>query len=268
MPPAVGDRFGIVQWRRGGRIVRMNYSFTTVRMSFSLGRTLGASVAGVAVLNALAGLSMPVPSRAPSAVLVGVWTALLLVHAGLYWFGDRIRARLGLRGYVVGQAIVLFAIATAQLPTPVTLAVFVACTAELVLLAGSGWGAARITAGAIVVFVLASLITSNLYRASAAGLVLAVTGLLAQAVAALVRRSPVAVVAGEASPARSVPTNLSDRELEVLRELASGRRNSDIARTLGITELTVKAHLRSIYQKLGVETRAAAVAIAIKRQLV
>lgn len=237
-------------------------------MTLSLGRALGASVAGVAVLNALAGLSMPVPSRAPSVALVVVWTALLVVHAGLYWFGHSIRARLGLRGYVSAQAIVLFAIAMAQLPTPVTLAVFVACTVELVLLAGSGWGATRITVGAIVVFVLASLITSNLYRASAAGLVLAVTGLLAQAVAALVRRPPVAAVAGEVSPSRGGPSTLSDRELEVLRELASGNRNSDIARALGITELTVKAHLRSIYQKLGVETRAAAVAAAIKRQLV
>jgi DNA-binding CsgD family transcriptional regulator len=241
---------------------------TDIRMSLSLGRALGVSVAGVAVLNALAGLSMPVPGRAPGAVLVAVWTALLLMHAGSYWFGDRVRARLGHRGYVAAQAIVLFAIAMAQLPTPVTLAVFAACTVELVLLAGSGWGAARITVGAIVVFVLASLITSNLYRASAAGLVLAIAGLLAQAVAALVRRAPVAVVAGEASPSRSGPTNLSDRELEVLRELASGRRNSDIAQTLGITELTVKAHLRSIYQKLGVETRAGAVATAIKHQLV
>ena len=243
-------------------------------MSSSLGRALGASVAGVAVLNALAGLSMPVASRAPSVTEVGVWTALLLVHAGLYWFGNSVRGRLGLRGYVAAQAVVLFAIATAQLPTPVTLAVFIACTVELVLLAGSGWGAARITVGAIIVFVLASLITSNLYRASAAGLVLAVTGLLAQAVAALVRRAPVAVVVGDASPPATVApsrngfSDLSDRELEVLRELASGSRNSDIARTLGITELTVKAHLRSIYQKLGVETRAAAVALAIKRQLV
>ena len=234
-------------------------------MSLSFGRALGASVAGVAALNALAGLSMPVPSRAPSVALVGVWTALLLVHAGLYWFGSSIRARLGLRGYVAAQAVVLFAIATAQLPTPVTLAVFVACTVELVLLAGSGWGATRITVGAIVVFVLASLITSNLYRASAAGLVLAITGLVAQALAALVRR-PSVVAAAPAS--RNGISDLSDRELQVLRELASGSRNSDIARTLGITELTVKAHLRSIYQKLGVDSRAGAVATAIKRQLV
>ena len=244
---------------------------TIIRMSLSLGRALGASVAGVAALNALAGLSMPVPSRAPGVAVVGVWTAFLLVHAGLYWFGDSVRARLGLRGYVAAQAVVLFAIAMVQLPTPVTLAVFVACTVELVLLAGSGWGAARITVGAIIVFVLASLITSNLYRASAAGLVLAITGLLAQAAAALVRRGPVAIDAAGPSPAAHVSNgrlDLSVRELEVLRELASGSRNSDIAQTLGITELTVKAHLRSIYQKLGVETRAAAVATAIKRQLV
>jgi len=54
----------------------------------------------------------------------------------------------------------------------------------------------------------------------------------------------------------------------VLRELVSGARSSDIATKLGISERTVKSHLGSIYQKLGVESRSAAVATAVQRKLV
>ena len=55
---------------------------------------------------------------------------------------------------------------------------------------------------------------------------------------------------------------MSDRELEVLVLVARGERNKEIARHLGISERTVKAHLTSIFNKLGVDSRAAAVAEA------
>lgn len=55
---------------------------------------------------------------------------------------------------------------------------------------------------------------------------------------------------------------LTDRELEVLRAAAQGERNKEIALHLNISERTVKAHLSSIYNKLGVDSRATAVAIA------
>ncbi|MBN2084939.1 MAG: response regulator transcription factor [Anaerolineales bacterium] len=58
---------------------------------------------------------------------------------------------------------------------------------------------------------------------------------------------------------------LSDREIEVLAEVAGGRRSKEIAVTLGITERTVKAHLASIYNKLGVDSRAAAIAISVQK---
>ena len=56
---------------------------------------------------------------------------------------------------------------------------------------------------------------------------------------------------------------LSEREQEVLCELAKGKCNRAIAETLWVTEDTVKSHLQRIYRKLGVKTRAAAVAIYI-----
>ncbi|MCK1798417.1 response regulator transcription factor [Streptomyces sp. XM4193] len=58
---------------------------------------------------------------------------------------------------------------------------------------------------------------------------------------------------------------LSERELEVLRLVAKGSSNRDSARTLFISEATVKTHLTHIYTKLGVSDRAAAVAVAYDR---
>ncbi|MBL8088976.1 MAG: response regulator transcription factor [Anaerolineales bacterium] len=58
---------------------------------------------------------------------------------------------------------------------------------------------------------------------------------------------------------------LTERELEVLQLASLGERNKEIAYKLGITERTVKAHLQSIYQKFGVDSRAAAVAIVAQK---
>jgi DNA-binding CsgD family transcriptional regulator len=61
---------------------------------------------------------------------------------------------------------------------------------------------------------------------------------------------------------------LSKRELEVLRLVASGRSNREIAATLVISEHTVARHLQNIYAKLGLSSRAAATAFAFERELV
>jgi NarL family two-component system response regulator YdfI len=58
---------------------------------------------------------------------------------------------------------------------------------------------------------------------------------------------------------------LTEREGEVLTAVAEGQTSKEIAYHLGITERTVKAHLTSIYNKLGVDSRAAAIAEAAKR---
>ncbi len=58
---------------------------------------------------------------------------------------------------------------------------------------------------------------------------------------------------------------LTEREYEVLSAVARGDRSKEIALHLGISERTVKAHLASIYNKLGVDSRAAAITTAIQR---
>ncbi len=73
-------------------------------------------------------------------------------------------------------------------------------------------------------------------------------------------------LAAGSSPADSGP-GLTEREREVLAGVAQGERSKEIAARLGITERTVKAHLQSIYQKFGVDSRAAAVAVAAQKGL-
>jgi len=52
-----------------------------------------------------------------------------------------------------------------------------------------------------------------------------------------------------------LPGDLSEREAEVAREVIAGHSNKEIARVLGITERTVKAHMGAIFAKLGVRDR-------------
>ncbi|MEU0372588.1 response regulator transcription factor [Streptomyces sp. NPDC006283] len=60
---------------------------------------------------------------------------------------------------------------------------------------------------------------------------------------------------------------LTDRERDILGQLARGLGNREIARALFISEATVKTHLGRIYAKLGVDTRAGAVAVAKEQRL-
>ncbi len=64
------------------------------------------------------------------------------------------------------------------------------------------------------------------------------------------------------------PDALTDRELDVLRFVVAGLRNKEIAARLGISENTVKFHLRNILDKLHAQSRAEAVARAVREGLV
>jgi DNA-binding NarL/FixJ family response regulator len=61
---------------------------------------------------------------------------------------------------------------------------------------------------------------------------------------------------------------LTEREIEVLREVAAGNANKVVALRLSVSEETVKAHMRSILSKLGANDRTHAVTIALKRGII
>jgi DNA-binding NarL/FixJ family response regulator len=63
---------------------------------------------------------------------------------------------------------------------------------------------------------------------------------------------------------RSQPLGLSSREVEVLRLLASGCANREIAERLFLSEKTVERHLSNAYAKIGANNRAAAAAFAVR----
>lgn len=60
---------------------------------------------------------------------------------------------------------------------------------------------------------------------------------------------------------------LTTREIEILAQIATGASNAQIARALFISQATVKTHLVHIFDKLGVENRTAAVAVAQERRI-
>lgn len=66
----------------------------------------------------------------------------------------------------------------------------------------------------------------------------------------------------------SLPEPLTERELCILQQMAYGRRNSEIAEILNISQGTVKTHIHRILQKLEVEDRTQTVVLAIRNGLV
>lgn len=76
------------------------------------------------------------------------------------------------------------------------------------------------------------------------------------------------VVASKSHHRREWPAGLTDREVEVLRLVATGASNQQIARTLVVSVKTVAHHLEHIYNKIGVSSRAAAVFFAMEHELI
>lgn len=71
-----------------------------------------------------------------------------------------------------------------------------------------------------------------------------------------------------ASPGDATPDRLTARELDVLRLVTDGRRNKEIAAELGISENTVKYHLRNILEKLHAQSRTEVATFALREGLV
>jgi DNA-binding NarL/FixJ family response regulator len=114
----------------------------------------------------------------------------------------------------------------------------------------------------------------DIYRALEAG---AATYLLKDAISddltTMVREvhagnRPIPPNIAEVLAARAAQPSLSAREVEVVRLIAQGLRNKEIATALHITEETAKVHVRRVFAKLNVNDRTAAVRIAMRRGII
>jgi DNA-binding NarL/FixJ family response regulator len=79
---------------------------------------------------------------------------------------------------------------------------------------------------------------------------------------------PLPAVVAQRLADRMLSPELTPREVEVMRLIARGRRNKEIAAELGIGEETARGHVKNILSKLGLHDRTEAMAVALKRGIV
>jgi DNA-binding CsgD family transcriptional regulator len=239
-------------------------------MSNRLGRVLALLAVALGALSAVAAFTMPRADGRVPAVVALAWLALALTHGALYWWGDAVRRRVGATGYLLIQGALVFVIGATGALYPLAAALYIALSVEAVSLVGQRFGVTPIAIVMVVLFSLDAIIVQGAYIGASRGLALLVLVLVAHAAARLLGRRGRSDVpeSAEHSPSALVrDSDLTPREGEVLRALVNGARSAQIATDLGISERTVKAHLANIYQKLGVESRSAAVAEAMRRGL-
>jgi len=106
-------------------------------------------------------------------------------------------------------------------------------------------------------------------------------GALGYLLKSMIRKELLETIRGVNAGRRSIPAEiatliachftddaLTERELEVLRRVAAGDGNKEIAGRLAVAEETIKAHMKSILSKLGATSRTHAVTIALKRGII
>lgn len=103
-------------------------------------------------------------------------------------------------------------------------------------------------------------------RAASRGEAIFRTAIAAKAMSRVVRSARANTV--DSSLGHSMDESFTERELEVLQQMAFGLRNEEIAAKLFIGESTVKTHVHHILQKLGVNDRTQAVVFAIRNRIV
>lgn len=239
-------------------------------------RLLSLAILGLTGLWLLTAISFPVASRRlPIASTLAI-AGLSVAHAAAYWNADKLRERLKFPGYVMLHVSLAFGIAMLGALFPFGLVLLIAFTARSVVGQDMKTGVA-VTLASFTTFFIASIATSDLYRGATSSLILAATGIVTYSISLAASKrtlEPATGVAVDTTRSSFMSRSsagragdLTPRELEVLRAVAAGSRTADVAATMGISERTVKSHLAAIYQKLGVENRAAAVTVAMRSNL-
>lgn len=72
----------------------------------------------------------------------------------------------------------------------------------------------------------------------------------------------------ERPPSKEVPYDLTPSELKILEQVVEGKTNNEIAAAVYLSPWTVKTHIKNIYKKMHVNSRAAAVRLALKRNII
>ena len=228
--------------------------------------TIIAGLVALAAGGVLIDGARPAPIEAQRAAIYVISASLLLLaHAGLYALGGRLRYLRYGTFYLIAQFVLLFAFGLVGRQPLVTVALYTVFAIQAQRHA-TGWPPALITGIAAVLLAINTARSANLMDAAVAALALA-------AIAALVRLNRTAAHAAPSADTdaaedeepeldTSRSSQLTTRELAVLRLAATGATSRKMAARLGMTERAVESHLASVYGKLGVEGRAAAAATA------
>src|SRR4029450_375990 len=102
---------------------------------------------------------MTVVDRRPSLGMTLAVAVALVAHSVVYWFGDRVRERFTVAGYIGVQAALVFLVGLTGTIVPVVLTLYVALTVESIIVAESQLGTMAITTGAIVLVGVSAALT-------------------------------------------------------------------------------------------------------------
>ena len=223
---------------------------------------------GIACVVALAAGVILVLGTLPSVVayrnpmqVVGS-SVLCLLHGGLYALGGRLRHFQQEKFYLSAHLALLVAFGLVAPPLAVATFVYLVFVTQATRHLTT-WSPARLVMVATLLFGAITVWTDNLVRGIAVALMLAVAGAFTVA-RRRARRAAAARAEAEDDdePVAAPGSALTDKELQLLRLAATGATARRIAAKLNTSEHSVETHLLTVYGKLGVEGRAAAVAVA------
>lgn len=223
---------------------------------------------GIACVVALAAAIILILGTLPSVVayrnpLQVVGSSLLcLLHGGLYALGGRLRHFRQEKFYLSAHLVLLTVFGLVAPPLMVATFVYLVFVTQATRHVTT-WSPARLVMVSALLFGAITVWTDNLVRGIAVALMLAGAGAFTEARRRARRAAAASAGTDDDDETAAVPgTALSDKELQLLRLAAAGATARSIAARLHTSEHSVESHLDTVYRKLGVEGRAAAVAVA------